>query len=37
MRINNLMNFWTEKQESGEGINNPEDANHLIDEIYMIE
>jgi hypothetical protein len=26
MKINNLMNFVTEKEESGEGITSPEDA-----------
>lgn len=37
MRINNLMNFWSEKEESGEGISNEEDANHLVNEIGFLE
>ena len=37
MRITNLMNFWKEKEESGEGISNADDARHLVNEIDIIE
>lgn len=31
------MNFWKEKEESGEGISNADDARHLVNEIDIIE
>jgi len=37
MKINNLMNFVTEKEESGEGISTAEDAEQLMDGMADIE
>jgi hypothetical protein len=32
-----MMNFWSEKTQTGEGINNPDDAKYLFEEIGAIE
>ncbi len=31
------MNFWTEKQQSGEGLNNAEDAKKLMEDLNNME
>ena len=37
LKLNEIMNFLSEKEESGEGISNPEDAKHLIEELRSLE